>query len=71
MLDELAAKFQELIEIISELCGANTQMAISFDNIKINKTYTATNGSEVYDYIPVAIPAGLPVGEMSAPNRLP
>ena len=64
----LLTKFQELIEIISELCGANTQMTISFDNIKINKTYTATNGSELYDYIPVDIPAGLPVGVMSAPS---
>jgi hypothetical protein len=65
---ELYRRFQEILAIISELCGANTQMAISFDNIKINKTYTETNGSELYNYIPVAIPAGLLVGVMSAPS---
>ncbi len=63
---ELSTSFQEILAIISELCGANTQMTISFDNIKINKTYTVTNGLELYDYIPVNTTA--PVGVMSVPS---
>jgi hypothetical protein len=66
--EELMNTYTDIYNQIAILAGDSTTMGVSFNGIVINKTYTAAHGSEVYDYIPVDIPAGLPVGNMSAPS---
>jgi hypothetical protein len=68
--DELAARFQDLIDLINLLCNEDSVMTASFDVVPINKTYIAEGGS-AYEYVPFNIPAGLPPLLMSDPDPTP
>jgi hypothetical protein len=65
--NELTFVFNDISEKIWSLATQGSTMTVSFEDIVINKTYTAKEGS-AYEYIPVGIPAGLTVGVMSAPS---
>jgi hypothetical protein len=62
--DELAAKFDELLQRIYELCKQDSYVDLSFNNIQVNET-TTMSGSELYDYIPVGIDPTYPLGQVS------
>jgi len=61
------AAFADVAETLRRLSAENATMSVSFSNIAVNNT-TSLTGSQVYDYIPVDIPAGLPPGVVSPPN---
>jgi len=61
------AAFADVAETLRRLSAENATMSVSFSNIAVNNT-TSLTGSQVYDYIPVGIPAGLLPGIVSPPN---
>jgi len=63
----ITAAYADITDILRRLSAENATMSVSFSNIAINDTASLT-GSQVYDYIPVDIPAGLPPGIVSSPN---
>ena len=57
---ELDLVFGQIYDMIMQLANEKTQMSLVFQDIEVNdQTYT---GNDLYDYIPVDIPAGLEPG---------
>jgi hypothetical protein len=65
---QLDGVFDAIYEKIMELAGEKTQMTLVFQDIEVNdQMYT---GNQLYDYIPVNIPAGLAPGVVSDPSSV-